>query len=320
MKLEDIRSIRWSDYSQDYIIDHPLLSPILADPTFTFPEDSPDGRWHLFAHSIWGIHHFLSPDGVKWKDSGVAIANGMRPFLYHEAGVHYLFYERYRPLSIIMSAVKSWKWYSEIAVSRSTDLKRWSPPKSLVKPLLEWHRSGDNRSVSNPCLVKRDARYFLYYSASLVLIPDCGFNEPDSIALATAAHPEGPYELMIKPVIEVDKGDPWRNLSSGSLKAIVCDDGLAGFENGIYWDEAKKQSGSAIIVLKSQDGIKWERLLQEPVLKPTTGWRSSHVYACDVRYRRSEGKWYMYYNARNGWPVSEGQERIGLLLGTNRQT
>jgi len=317
MKLEDIRSIRWSDYSQDYIIDHPLLSPILADPTFCFPEDSPDGRWHLYAHSIWGIHHFLSPDGVKWKDSGVSIANGMRPFLYHEAGVYYLFYERYRPLSIIMSAVKSWKWYSEIAVSRSTDLKRWSPPVSLVKPELEWHRSGDNRSVSNPCLVKRDAKYFLYYSASLVLIPDCGFNEPDSIALATAAHPEGPYELMSKPVIEVDKGDPWRNLSSGSLKAIVLDDGLAGFENGIYWDEAKKQSGSAIIVLKSQDGISWERLLQEPVLKPSTGWRSSHVYACDVRYRRSEGKWFMYYNARNGWPVSEGQERIGLMVGAS---
>jgi len=317
MKLEDIRSIRWSDYSQDYIIDHPLLSPILADPTFCFPEDSPDGRWHLYAHSIWGIHHFLSPDGVKWKDSGVSIANGMRPFLYHEAGVYYLFYERYRPLSIIMSAVKSWKWYSEIAVSRSTDLKRWSPPVSLVKPELEWHRSGDNRSVSNPCLVKRDAKYFLYYSASLVLIPDCGFNEPDSIALATAEHPEGPYELMSKPVIEVDKGDPWRNLSSGSLKAIVLDDGLAGFENGIYWDEAKKQSGSAIIVLKSQDGISWERLLQEPVLKPSTGWRSSHVYACDVRYRRSEGKWFMYYNARNGWPVSEGQERIGLMVGAS---
>jgi hypothetical protein len=23
----------------------------------------------------------------------------------------------------------------------------------------------------------------------------------------------------------------------------------------------------------------------------------------------------MYYNARNGWPVSEGRERIGLLTG-----
>jgi hypothetical protein len=315
MKLDDIKAIQWSDYSQDYIIDHPALSPVLADPTFTFPEASPDGHWHLFAHSIWGIHHFVSADGVKWKDTGVAIRNGMRPFLYHEGGVYYLFYEKYRPLSIIMSAVKSWKWYSEIAVSHSTDLKRWSPPMSLIRPVLEWHRSGGNRSVSNPCLVKRGDKYFLYYSASLVLIPDCGFNEPDSIALATSSGIEGPYDLMDRPVIQVDKDDRWRNLSSGSLKVILCDDGLAGFENGIYWDEEKKHSGSAIIVLKSFDGLKWEHMLQEPVLKPTTRWRSSHVYACDVRYRPSEGSWYMYYNARNGWPVSEGRERIGLLTG-----
>jgi len=63
--------------------------------------------------------------------------------------------------------------------------------------------------------------------------------------------------------------------------------------------------------------VKWERLLQDPVLRPTSGWRRSHIYACDVRYRQMEGKWYMYYNARNGWPVSDGQERIGLLVGKN---
>ncbi len=60
---------------------------------------------------------------------------------------------------------------------------------------------------------------------------------------------------------------------------------------------------------------KWERMQQEPVLRPTAGWRKSHIYACDVRYRDAEKTWYMYYNARNGWPVSEGQERIGLLVG-----
>ena len=34
MKIDDIRSIRWSDYSQNYLIDHPTFSPVLADPTF----------------------------------------------------------------------------------------------------------------------------------------------------------------------------------------------------------------------------------------------------------------------------------------------
>jgi len=319
MNAEDIKAISWTDYSENYLIDHPALSPVLADPTFVFPENSPDGRWHLFAHSVWGVHHFVSADGIKWKDRGVAIANAMRPYLYSEGDVYYLFYEKYRPLSLVLSWIKGRKWYSEIAVSHSTDLKKWSAPKVLIRPELPWHASGPNKSVSNPCLVKQGDAYILYYSASLVYLPDCGFNEPDSIGLARSANPEGPYEVMEKPVIEVNKSDPWCNLSCGSIKVIKCDDGYVGFENGIYWDGVKKQSGSAIIVLKSHDGVKWERLLQEPVLRPTTGWRRSHIYACDVRYHEPEMRWYMYYNARNGWPVAEGQERIGLLVGKGGQ-
>jgi hypothetical protein len=315
MKVDDIKSIQWSDYSDGYIIDHPSLSPILADPTFIFPETSPDHKWHLFAHSVWGIHHFISGDGISWKDRGVAVANGMRPFLYFEAGVYYLLYEKYPPLALILSAVKGRKWHSEIAVRQSPDLKKWSPPVTLIKPQLPWHSSGGNDSVSNPCLVKVGHTYNLYYSASLVYIPDCGFNEPDSIGMATSKSITGPYELLKEPVIRVNKQDPWCNLGCGSIKVLKCEDGFVGFENGIYWNEEKKQSGSAIIVLSSKDGLAWGRLIHEPVLKPTLGWRKSHIYACDVKYYAQQKTWYMYYNARNDWPVNRGQERIGLLVG-----
>lgn len=315
MKIEEIKSLRWKDYSEDYLIGHPALSPVLADPTFTFPEVSPDGRWHLFAHSVWGIHHFTSQDGVHWKDNGVAVSNAMRPYLYHENGIYYLLYEKYPPLSLALSWMKGRKWYSEIAMRQSTDLKKWTGEKILIKPELEWHTSNGHKSVSNPCLVKVNGTYRLYYSASLVYIEDCGFNEPDSIGLAESADINGHFTLLKEPVIRVNKADPWCNLSCGSIKVLQCEDGFVGYENGIYWDEVKKQSGSAIITLKSSDGLKWERLLQEPVLKPSTGWRRSHIYACDARYYEKQSKWYMYYNARNDWPVSKGQENIGLLLG-----
>ena len=107
MKIDDVRSIKWSDYSQNYLIDHGAFSPILADPTFTFPENSPDNKWHLFAHSAWGIHHFVSADGIKWVDRGVAIANAMRPYLYQENGVYYLLYEKYPPLALVLSSSKA---------------------------------------------------------------------------------------------------------------------------------------------------------------------------------------------------------------------
>ena len=315
MSIKEIESIRWSDYSEGPIIRHPLLSPVLADPTFCFPEDSPDKQWHLFAHSVWGILHYTSPDGAAWKGHGIAISNAMRPCLYFEDGTYYLLYEKYRPLSLVLSAIKGRKWYSEIAMMQSKDLKKWGKEVILVRPELVWQQSLGNKSVSNPCLVKVGDRYRLYFSASLVYIKDCGFNEPDSIALAVAESVGGPYRVSAGPLITVNSGDPWCNLSCGSIKVLQCEDGFIGFENGIYWDEEKQQSGSAIIVLQSADGLKWERLIREPVIKPTSGWRRSHIYACDVKYSEARGKWYMYYNARNDWPVDKGQENIGLLMG-----
>ena len=54
---------------------NPLIKPrppdwIIADPTFITSEESPDGLWHLFAHSIiTGINHFKSKDGITWQNS-----------------------------------------------------------------------------------------------------------------------------------------------------------------------------------------------------------------------------------------------------------
>lgn len=315
MKISEIDSLRWRDQSPDYLIAHPVLSPILADPTFCFPDSSPDGLWHLFAHSVWGIKHYTSQDGLAWQNRGIAVWNAMRPYLYFENGTYYLFYEKYPPLSLSLSWINSWKWYSEIAVNQSRDLKHWSGEQVLVRPSLSWHIAGGHRSVSNPCLIKTNGAYRLYYSASLVYIPDCGFNEPDCIGLAEAPSILGPYILRDQPVITVDKSCPWRNLSCGSIKVLKCEDGFVGFENGIYWDAVARRSGSAIITLKSADGIQWKIMSKEPVLQPSDGWRRSHIYACDVRYHAGQNKWYMYYNARNDWPVKKGQENIGLLIG-----
>ena len=315
MKIAEIKSIQWSDFSAEPLIRHALLSPVLADPTFCFPEDSPDGQWHLFAHSVWGIQHYTSPNGAEWKGRGMAVPNAMRPYLYFEGGTYYLLFEKYPPLSLVLSVIKGRKWYSEIAVMQSKDLKKWENEVILIRPELDWQQSQGNKWVSNPCLVKVVDQYRLYFSASLVYIKDCGINEPDSIGMAVSESVCGPYRVNAKPLITVNSDDPWCNLSCGSIKVLQCEDGFVGFENGIYWDEKKQQSGSAIIVLQSADGLKWERLIREPVLKPTSGWRRSHIYACDVKYSQTRGKWYMYYNARNDWEVSKGQENLGLLTG-----
>src|SRR5262249_55667531 len=48
--------LRWRVTHVDPVLRPPALSPIIADPTFLLAHETPDGRWHLVAHSIWGLH------------------------------------------------------------------------------------------------------------------------------------------------------------------------------------------------------------------------------------------------------------------------
>ena len=317
MKIRDIAQVRWNEHPGNPVIEPPVLSPVIADPTFIEPAESPDGMWHLYAHSVWGIHHFVSRDGIAWEKREIVARNAMRPYLYRENDLYYLFYERFRPLHIFFSWLPFPKWKSRIEVRVSGDLKHWSAPVVAVTPSLEWH--SDDRygsSIGNPCLVKEGNRYHLYYSASLVRVDDCGFNEPKYIGVAISDNITGPYRHHPEPLIGPEPRDRWRNLGAGSIKVLRAEDGFAGFLNGIYFNEATKHSGSAISVLESRDGLAWKYLPGGPVKTPTEGWQRSHVYACDVKFVPGLGEWRLYYNARDDWHWTDGTERIGLLTGT----
>jgi hypothetical protein len=103
-------------------------------------------------------------------------------------------------------------------------------------------------------------------------------------------------------------------LGAGSMKVLALDDGWIGLQNKIYRD-AGGFSRSAIFILRLQDGHAWSPARAAPLVEPGSGWASSHVYACDCRFREEDGLWYLYFNARDGWKVSEGRERIGRIVG-----
>jgi len=86
MKIDDFLRIEWSP-AGEALIEPPGFSPVIADPTFLFPEEMPSGEWTLFAHSAWGIHRYSSQDGKAWRDRGIAIPNAMRPFVRRYIGV-----------------------------------------------------------------------------------------------------------------------------------------------------------------------------------------------------------------------------------------
>lgn len=313
-------SLAWRVDPQDPVLRPALPSPVLADPTFRAPNESPDGRWHLFAHSLFGIHHATSDDGLTWSRPGLVIRRAMRPFLFDEAGTFHLFYEHPPRLGLLAPWLPR-AWQSWIEQRTSDDLWNWSEPAVVLEPTQAWHRrDSGGEAVGNPCLVRRaGGGYALYFSSSLVRLPDCGFDEPLHIGVAFAENPAGPYRLHPQPILSPSPVDPRCNLGAGSIKVIRLADGLVGLQNGIYRDETSGRSGSAISILKSIDGIEWEYAHPRAILAPTDGWRRSFVYACDAR-PRPDGTWVLYFNARDDWHWTRGREAIGRAVGSRRRS
>ncbi len=66
MSVAELLALEWKEHEGNPLIAPLFPSPIIADPTFLPPQETPDGLWHLFAHSMLGIHHFTSRDGLEW--------------------------------------------------------------------------------------------------------------------------------------------------------------------------------------------------------------------------------------------------------------
>lgn len=339
MTIAEFLALRWSEPGAP-LIEPPRFSPVIADPTFLFPEETAgatDEGWALFAHSAWGVHRYASADGLAWRDRGIVLRNAMRPFARRivaaeakagsaagAAAPYHLYAEAYAPLALPLTALPGRrKWRSLIVLSRSGDLGCWSRPETVARPELPWMEDIElGASVSNPCLTRLPAGlpgsaggWRLYYSASLAWIPDCGFCEPRHLAAADGPSPSGPFKPYPRPIAD-PADDPLPGvLGAGSIKVIPMEDGFVGLQNKIYRDPGGR-SRSAIFLLRSEDGLAWRSAREEPLLAPAgSGWTSSHVYACDCRFREADGRWYLYFNARDGWRISEGKERIGRIVG-----
>ena len=305
MCINDILNLKWEEVDANPLIYPPFPSWFIADPTFLPPDLTPDHYWHLFAHSILGIHHYVSFDGMAWNRMPKLVTRfSIRPFLYRENQNYYLFYQR-------ILQMRFTSYISNIEVRLSKDLTNWSDPIVVFEPSLAWHREGNwLGAVGNPCVVFEENQYRLYFSAGLVYLKDCAFYEPKYIGCAYSQRLTGPYLSMASPLLSPRPDDLYANLGAGAIKLLRCNDGWIGFQNSIYWDQTRDHSGSAIRLLKSSDGIKWD-ITGVPVLKPDSGWKKSHVYSLDVRL--IDGCWPLFFNARSGWLF--GRECIGLAYG-----
>ena len=307
----------WFPFSDEPLVNGKLYAPKFCDPCILFPEQSCDGKWHMFLHSWIGIHHFISTSGIAWEPDKVIAYRGHSPYIYTENEKYCLVYEIHDRKFPLKKGNRENQRYSRIEMITSTDLRIWSKPRLLLDSRNVPY-AGDyikNPRVSRPQLVKADGIYRLYFGASHIVLPETGQKASRYFSCAFSKEITGPYVISDEMLGQSDPDDKWTNLGCGSMRIVEHDGRFYAFQCGIYWDDEQKKTHSAIILKQSDDGLDFRQCENNPVLVPAQeGWASSYIMSCDVKYRKEEKCWYCYFSANNGEkPLSK--ESIGLLIG-----
>lgn len=311
LNFETLNNANFTLYKNNPVIHNPLSSFVIADPSVLTPSMSHDGKWHLFCHTFFGVYHYESCDGISFENKGKAVSRAMRPDINYIGGRYYLFYERTKTVVGNALTIIGAKWKSEIYVTESDDLISWTKPKLALGKTREFEEDENGQSLSNPFLIKTENAYRLYYSCGQTYIKDCGFCEPRHISFAESKRIRDGYLARTSPIISPDKNSRYLNLCSGCLKVYKLSDCYIGLQNGLFEENGK--SHSAIMLLKSDDGVNFEFV--KPFLVPQkcgkSNWMAQYVYACCLTYY--EGKLRLYFNARNTSGNIRGRESIGIF-------
>lgn len=309
--FEQFNNAEFKLFKGNPIIKNPLNSFVVADPSVLTPDVSHDGKWHLFCHTFFGVYHYISENGINFNKKAKIINRAMRPNINYIDGKYYLFYERTRPVIFNLLSLVGAKWKSEIYCVESENLTDWSKPYSVIEQTREYEKYNNGFAISNPFLMSTENGYRMYYSCGQTFIKDCGFCEPTHISFAESENITNGYISREAPIISPDKNIEYLNLCSGCLKVYKFKDCYIGLQNGLF--EKNGKSHSAIMLLKSDDGVNFEFV--KPFLVPQkqdeSDWMAQYVYACCLTYY--DNKLRLYFNARNVSNNLTGRECIGIF-------
>lgn len=316
--IEKLSNAYWYSFSDEPILARGALR--LCDPAYLLPEESPDGLWHMFAHTAIGLEHLTSTSGLEWTREHVIVYRGHSPFIYKERDTYYLFYEIHSKTSFFKKDVNNLS-VSRIMVICSTDLLLWSEPRMVLdstKITRAQYKNGPIR-VSRPQIVEMNGGYRLYFGAGETRLYDTKQKATARLMYAQSDYLDGDYRVNPEPILDIEPDGKYRNLATGSVHIVKCSDGVAAFECAFSYDEERKRSVTNLLLLTSSDGsnFTFNKIIQK---SPKEGWASRYMTSVDVRFKESENSWYCYYSA-NGYVNILGhnfvKESLGLLLGTD---
>ncbi len=312
LTLSDIENAEFKLFNGNPIIKPFGGSFTVADPSLLTPDESQDRLWHLFCHTFFGVYRFDSEDGINFKKVQKVTSRAMRPNINLVDGRYYLFFERTRTLLGNALTLLGAKWKSGIYCASSVDLFSFTNPYPVIERSHGYEQNDLGTSISNPFLIKMNGLYRLYYSAGLTFIKDCGFSEPTHISYALSEHVDKDYSTRPTPIISPDESVNYLNLCAGCLKVYELKDCFIGIQNGIYLENGK--SHSAIMLLKSDDGERFEFVKPLVMPDPNISWMAQYVYASHLTYY--DGKLRLYFNARDVSNPLKGRECIGFCQAT----
>ena len=87
--MQDLEKCRWFPFSDEPLLVGKDYIPKICDPQILLPQQSCDGKWHMFFHSWLGLHHFISSSGIAWEPRKMIEIRGHSPFIFMEDENYY---------------------------------------------------------------------------------------------------------------------------------------------------------------------------------------------------------------------------------------
>ena len=210
--LSKITDAYWYSFNDEPIATRGALK--LCDPAYLLPEESPDGLWHMFAHTWIGLEHFTSTSGLEWRREHLVTWRAHSPFIFREGGTYWLFYEIHDRTTFSSKSEDSIS-ASRIMVISSNDLMLWSKPKLVLdstKIKRAQYKDGPVR-VSRPQLIEWEGRYRLYFGAGETRMYDTRQKTTARLMYAESDYLDKEWRVNPEPLLEIEPDSEYRNLA-----------------------------------------------------------------------------------------------------------
>ncbi len=196
----------------------------------------------------------------------------------------------------------------QIGLAISDDLRQWSQVQN--SPVIPVGSAGaaDAAQTSNPCVIKRDGRYRMWYQGKSVdgRTSVCYAESPDGIVW-TADH---------EPVLSPDQAERGVYRAGFQHPHVVFDTARNVYR---MWYVRQTEEKSVIGYAESSDGRHW-LVVNGNVLTPEQQWEGSHVYYPFVRALADDSYelWYTGRSPGRTWQTGRATSKDGLVWAKDR--